>query len=194
MSGHSHFSSIKHKKGVADQKRGQLFAKLLNAISIAARSEQNPQFNPHLRSAIEKARQQNVPQDKIKGAINRAAKNSRDLEELILEAYGPEGTAILIEVITNNKNRVVAEIKKILNDHTAKWARTGSVRWAFDKIADSRRLNADIRGQDVNSHKNGAGWQAKFKQEISSEAKNKLQRLVQELEQHEDVQRVYTNT
>lgn len=173
MSGHSHFSTIKHKKGTADQKRGQLFSKLLNTVAITARHESNPQFNPQLRTAIEKAKENKVPQEKIEGAIKRASED-KNLEELILEAYGPGGTAVLIEAITDSKNRTIAEVKKILNDNNAKWAEPGSVRWAFEKSADQ--------------------WQSKFNQEISDEAKNGLARLIQELESHDDVQRVYTNT
>ena len=148
-----------------------------------ARKEQNTQFNPQLRAAIEKARKNNVPQDKIEAAIKRASEAGQNLEELILEAYGPESVAILIEAITDSKNRTISEIKKILNDHSAKWAESGSVRWAFDHIADSRGLDADSRGN----------WQAKFKQEISEQGKQKLQNLIQTLEEHDDVQEVYSN-
>ncbi len=172
MSGHSHFSTIKHKKGTADQKRGQLFSKLLNTVAITARHESNPQFNPRLRTAIEKAKENKVPQEKIEGAIRRASED-KNLEELIMEAYGPEGVAILIEAVTDNKNRTVAEVKKILNDNNAKWAEPGSVRWTFEQIS--------------------AGWQAKFKQEISAEAKEKINLLIQELEGYDDIQGVYTN-
>jgi len=177
MSGHSHWSGIKHKKGVADQKRGQLFSKLLNAVAIAARDEQNPQFNPRLRTAIEKARENNVPSDKIENAIRRASESKENLEELLVEAYGPEGVAILIEAITDNKNRTVAEIKKILSNHEAKLAEPGSVRWAFEQIKD------DSHGK----------WHEKFKQQITDEAKEKLQKLIEELLDQSETQEVYTN-
>lgn len=183
MAGHSHWAGIKHKKGAADQKRGQLFSKLLKTITIAARQEPNPQFNPQLRAAIEKAKANNVPQDNIERAIKRAFEAGENLEELIIEAYGPEGVAALIEAATDNKNRTIAEIKKILNEQNAKWANHGSVRWAFEQVTDSRGLDADIRGK----------WQPKFKQEISRDAKEKLQNLIKKLENHDDVQVVYTN-
>ncbi len=176
MSGHSHWAGIKHKKGVADQKRGQLFSKLLNVISIAARTEPNPQFNPQLKTAIEKAKENQVPQEKIENAIKKASDKS--LEQLIIEAYGPEGAAILIEAITDSKNRTIAEVKKILNENGAKWAEPGSVLWAFEKV----------------KNESGAGWQEKFKQQISSEAQEKLQELVEELLEQNEVQEVYTNT
>jgi len=177
MSGHSHWAGIKRKKGLTDQKRGQAFSKLLNTVSIAGRQEPNPQFNPRLRTAIEKARQNNVPTEKIEAAIKRASEAKENLEELIIEAYGPEGAAILIEMITDNKNRAVAEIKKFLNDNGAKLAEPHSVRWAFEQIKSG----------------DGLIWQGKFKQQISGEAQNRLQKLIQELLDQNDVQKVYTN-
>jgi len=177
MSGHSHAKTILHKKGLADQKRGQLFSKLLNAIAIAARQESNPEFNPRLRTAIEKAKENKVPQENIERAVKRASEN-KNLEELIIEAYGPEGVAILIEAITDNKNRTIAEVKKILNENNAKIAEPKSVLWAFEQIKTTE----------------GLGWQEKFKQEVSAESREKLQKLIQELLDQNEVQEVYTNT
>jgi len=177
MSGHSHFAGIKHKKAIADQKRGQLFSKLLNAVSIAARTEPNPEFNPRLRTAVEKAKESKVPQENIERAIKRASED-KNLEELIVEAYGPEGTAILIEAITDSKNRTVAEVKKILDENGSKIAEPGSVRWAFEQIKTE----------------SGLAWQEKFKQPISTEAQEKLQKLIEELLEQNEVQEVYTNT
>ncbi len=172
MSGHSHSKTIKHEKDITDQKRGRLFSKLLKAIAIAAKTEPNPQFNPRLRTMVEKARESNVPQENIERAIKHASEE-KNLEEIIIGAYGPEGAAILIEAITDNKNRTIPEIKKILSDYAAKFAESESVRWAFDNI---------------NGH-----WQAKFKQPISEESKNKLNELIEALENQEDVQKIYTN-
>lgn len=173
MSGHSHWAGIKHKKGTADQKRGELFGKLLNSISIAAKIEPNPDFNPRLRTAVEKAKEASVPKDKIDAAIKRASDASLFLEELLFEAYGPGGAAMLVEAASDNRNRTIAEIKKILNELGGKWAEPGSVVWAFEKQAD--------------------GWRAKFPQGLSAEGKDKLSELVRALEAHEDVQKVYTN-
>lgn len=177
MAGHSHWKTIKYKKSIGDQKRGQLFSKLLNAVSIAARQEASPQFNPQLKAAIEKARESQVPQDKIESAIKRASED-KNLEELIIEAYGPEGAAILIEAITDNKNRTIAEVKKILNENGAKWSEPGGVRWAFEQVKTE----------------SGLVWQEKFKQPISTEAQEKLQKIIQELLDQNEVQEVYTNT
>ncbi|MEK7624201.1 MAG: YebC/PmpR family DNA-binding transcriptional regulator [Patescibacteria group bacterium] len=173
MSGHSHTKTIKHKKEITDQKRGRIFSKLLKAIAVASRLEPNPQFNPRLRTAVEKARENNVPQENIKRAIEHASKD-KNLEELIIGAYGPEGIALLIEAVTDNKNRTIPEIKNIINEHNAKFTEPESILWAFE--------NSD--GQ----------WQAKFKQSISEEGKNKLNELVQVLENQEDVQKIATNS
>ncbi len=175
MSGHSHWAGIKHKKEVTDQKRGKIFSKLLSAISVAAKSEPNPDFNPRLRTAIEKAGEASVPQENIGRAIKRASEAEQDLEELTFEAYGPGGAAILIEAVSDNRNRTVAEVKKILNESSGKWAEVGSVRWAFEP--------GNERGE----------WIAKFPQELSGEDNAKLNALVGALEEHDDVQCVYTN-
>lgn len=172
MSGHNKWSQIKNQKGAADKKRGQLFSKLLKAIAIAAKTEPNSKFNPRLRSAIEKAKENNVPQENIERAISRASEE-KNLEDLIIEAYGPEGAQLLIEAVTDNRNRTISEIKHILTENGAKIANPGSVLWAFQKIE--------------------SGWQAKFPQTISADAKEKLGQLITALEEHEDVQKITTN-
>jgi YebC/PmpR family DNA-binding regulatory protein len=174
MSGHSHWSGIKHKKEAMDQKRGKVFSKLLAAISIAAKQEPNPQFNPRLRTAILKAKENKVPQDNIDRAINKASE-IKDLEDLIMEAYGPEGAAILIEAVTDNRNRTISEVKKILSDAGAKWAEPGSVQWAFNPPTGDK------------------AWEAKFKQEFSPDAIQKIGDLAEKIKDHDDVQEVYTN-
>jgi YebC/PmpR family DNA-binding regulatory protein len=173
MSGHSHWAGIKHKKGATDQKRGELFGKLLNAVSIAAKTELNPDFNPRLRAAIDKAKEAGVPKDKIDAAIKRASDSSSVLEELLFEAYGPGGAAMLIEAASDSRNRTVADVKKILNELGGKWAEPGSVAWAFEKTP--------------------GGWTGKFWQELKEEDRNGLRALVEALEKSDGVQRVYTN-
>lgn len=175
MAGHSHWAGIKHKKGVADQKRGKLFSKLLKAISVAARKEPNPQFNPRLRTAIEKAKSSNVPLENIERAINRASEE-KNLEEIIIEAYGPAGAALIIEAVTDNSNRTINEIKNLLKDGGGKFAEPGSVRWAFETPSGET-----------------ADWKAKFPQKIEDAEKEKLQKLISVLEEHEDVQKIFTN-
>ncbi len=178
MSGHSHWAGIKHKKEAADQKRGRVFSKLLAAISAAAKSEPNPEFNPRLRTAIEKAREVQVPAESIERAVKHAAEAGQNLEELVFEAYGPGGAAIIIEAISDNKNRTVQEIKKVLNEFGGKWAESGSVKWAFDP--------SPFPGK-------GEGWHAKFPQELGAEDKLKLHELIEALKNQSEVQRVHTN-
>ena len=175
MSGHSKWKQIAHKKGATDLKRGRIFSKLLRAISIAAKTEPNPQFNPRLRSAIEKAKENNVPADNIERAVSKASEQ-KNLEDVTIEAYGPEGAALIIQAITDNTNRTVNEIRNILNERGAKMATPGSVLWAF---------NAPTAG--------GQEYTAKFPQPISDQAKEQLQKLIDALEENEDVQKVYTN-
>jgi YebC/PmpR family DNA-binding regulatory protein len=182
MSGHSHWAGIKHKKEITDRKRGKVFSKLLALVSAAAKSEPNPDFNPRLRTAIAKAREASVPQENIERAVKRAADTSAVLEELAFEAYGPGGIAIMIEAISDNRNRTVQEIRTILKEHGGKWAETGSVRWAFESAG------APAIGGGTES-----GRQAKFPQEISEEDAKKLAALVDTLEENDDVQRIFTN-
>lgn len=179
MSGHSHWAGIKHKKEITDQKRGKVFSKLLAAISAAAKSEPNPDFNPRLRTAIAKAKEVAVPQENIERAVKRAAEAGGNLEELVFEAYGPGGTAIIAEAISDNRNRTVQEVKTVLKEHGGKWAETGSVRWAFEPPA--RGAGSELE------------WKAKFPQEISEEDAKKLLALVEALEDNTDVHNVFTN-
>jgi len=180
MSGHSHWAGIKHKKEITDQKRGKVFSKLLAAISAAAKSEPNPDFNPRLRTAIAKAREATVPQENIERAVKRASEAGEKFDELTFEAYGPGGAAIIIEAVSDNRNRVVQEIKTILKEHGGKWAESGSVQWAFEKAADP-------------SAPMGTLWRAKFPQNLGEEDKNKLMKLLEALENNDDVQSVFSN-
>src|SRR3990172_4352957 len=132
MSGHSKWSQIKHQKGIADKKKAVVFSKLLKAISVAAKSEPNPDFNPRLRTAIETAKQNNVPNDNIERAISKASEQ-KNLEEITVEAYGPESVALIVEAVTDNRNRTIQEIKNILNENGGKMGEMGSVRWAFEQ-------------------------------------------------------------
>lgn len=174
MSGHSHWAGIKHKKGVADQKRGQIFSKLLAAITAAARTEPNPDFNPRLRTAVQKARENMVPQDTIARAIARASDPNAALEELLCEAYGPGGIAILVEAITDSKNRTIAELKSLIGDNGGKWAEPGSVRWAFEEIHGAE----------------GMSWMPRFPHPAGPADKEKLGKLIEALSEHADVHKV----
>lgn len=173
MAGHSHWKQIKHQKGDADKKRSALFSKLLKAIQAAARTESNPNFNPRLKDTILKARSCNVPSENIERAIHKSSDKTAVLDELVLEAYGPAGAAFIIEAVTDNRNRTVAEVKKILSEHSAKLANPGSVLWSFEKQPD--------------------GWRAKFPQEVSEETRKEIKELMSALDDHDDVQSVISN-
>lgn len=135
MSGHSHWSGIKHKKAVRDAKRAQIFTKLGRAISIAARQGGgSPEFNPTLRLAIDKAKEFNMPKDKIENSIRKGTGEGADsqLEEFQYEALGPAGIMLLVSGITDKKNRTVSEIRRILENHGGKMA-DGGVSWNFKR-------------------------------------------------------------
>ena len=136
MSGHSKWSQIKHKKAHTDAKRGKAFTKIVKEISIAARSGGgDPDGNPRLRTAIEKAKDVNMPHDNIKKAIMKGTGELPGVsyEEFVYEGYGPAGVAIIIEVMTDNKNRTVPEIRHIMGKNGGNLGETGCVSWMFDK-------------------------------------------------------------
>lgn len=136
MSGHSHWSSIKYQKGIADAKKGKIFSKIARQISIAAKEKGgDPEGNSTLRIAIEKAKSFNMPKDNVERAIKKGTGEleGTKLESVVFEAYGPGGIAIIIEGITDNKNRTSHEIKQILSKHQGKLAQEGSVKWLFKK-------------------------------------------------------------
>ena len=136
MSGHSKWSSIKHKKGAADAKRGQLFTKLAKAITIAAREGGgDPDGNPALATAIEKAKAQSMPKANIERAIDRGTGEGADaaiVERIQFEGYGPGGAAILVEALTDNRNRTSAEVRHAFTRHGGNLGEPGSVAWMFE--------------------------------------------------------------
>lgn len=134
MSGHSKWSTIKRAKGAADAKRSQLFTKLAKAVSVAARDGADPVMNSKLRLAIDRARSFSMPKDGIERAIAKGSGVGEGvrLEEIRYEAYGPGGVALLIDVVTDNKNRTSAEIRHLLERHGGRLAEMGSVSWMFE--------------------------------------------------------------
>ncbi len=136
MSGHSKWAQIKHKKAHTDAKRGKVFTKIVKEISVAARlGGGDPEGNPRLRSAIEKAKEVNMPSENIKRAIMKGTGElpGTTYEEVIYEGYGPGGVAILIETLTDNKNRTVSEIRHILSKNGGNMGEAGCVSWIFEK-------------------------------------------------------------
>lgn len=176
MSGHSKWSKIKHAKKITDARKSNVFSKMAKMIAVAARKGGDPEMNPTLRLVIEQAKSVNMPNDNIERAIKRGTGEDKEgqLEEITYEAYGPSGTPLIIEAITDNKNRTLAEIKHILNSFNSKLAESGSVKYLFDK-----------KGED---------WLPKYSTEITDEKlKEQLIKLFEALDEQDDVKEIYSN-
>ncbi len=136
MSGHSKWHSIKHKKGAVDAKRGKIFTRLIREITVAARDGGgDPDMNPRLRKAVSDGKAANMPNDNIDRAIKRGTGELEGVsyDEITYEAYGPGGVAILIETMTDNRNRTVAELRHLLSKNNGNLGEAGSVAWMFDR-------------------------------------------------------------
>jgi len=136
MSGHSKWASIKHKKGALDAKRGKIFTRLIKELTVAARAGGgDPDMNPRLRTIIADAKSENMPAENIKRAIRRGTGEEPGVsyEEAQYEAYGPGGAAVIIDVLTDNKNRTVGELRHLLEKHAGNLASTNAVAWMFTK-------------------------------------------------------------
>lgn len=176
MSGHSKWSTIKRKKALTDAKRSKVFSKITSLITIAARKGGDPDKNPNLRTMIENAREVNVPKDNIERAIKRGTGEiaGAALEEAAYGAFGAGGSVFLITAVTDNKNRTLAEIKKILLDHNAKFAELNSIQWMF--------------------HREGADWAANSPIRIENEnIKKELEYLCESLDDQQEVTEIYDN-
>ena len=183
MSGHSHARTIKHQKELTDQKRGQMFSKMARVISVAVKEGgPNPETNNKLKVAMEQAKQFNMPKENIERAIKQATGRGEgaNLIEVVFEAYGPGGIAIIIEGITDNKNRALGEIKQILNQNRGKLVGEGGVRWLFE-----RKVKIEEPGS--------LEWAAKQDVEVSEKDKESCQKLFEALDENEAVQEIYSN-
>lgn len=176
MSGHNKWSQIKHKKGVTDAKKSKIFSKLVRFISVEARLS-GGKDSPGLRNAIEKARKVNMPSENIERAIKKASDGGAHMDAITYESYGPGGVGIIIETLTDSKNRTAQEIKHILSKHGFALAGIGSVVWAFQK--------------EMSPH--GLTYTPNTTTPLSDEDIEALDKLVEELENDDDVQEVYTN-
>ena len=172
MSGHNKWSKIKHKKAAGDQAKSKLFSKLANEISIAARNGIDPEFNPSLRGAIDRARKQNMPQANIERAVKRVAE-AGDLDAVLVEAYGPEGVGIIIEAVTDNKNRTIGEIRSALKEFDSKIAEPGSLMWSFEKVEGVFR--------------------AKFSPAVSPKTRELVSVMCEAIHEMDDVVGIYTS-
>lgn len=179
MSGHNKWSQIKHQKGADDAKKSKLYSMMGRLITIQSRLASGDSSHPGLRAAIEKARKANVTNDVIERAIKRGAgEGGAALEEVLYEAYGPGGVALVIEGITDSKNRTSNEIKQLLAEHGGSLGGPGSTTWAFARQKDAE---------------GNLAWQATTKVPVPETEKGKLVALVSALDDHDDVKAVATN-
>lgn len=236
MSGHSKWAGIKHKKSKVDAQRGRLFTRLIREITVAARlGGGDPAGNPRLRDAIEKAKAGNMPHDNIVRAIKKGTGELEGVayEECVYEGYGPQGVGVLLEAVTDNRNRTTAEIRKIFSRFGGNLGEVGCVGWMFDKKGliqvtakgvDEERLLAvaleagaeDVRTEEqtfevVTAPKDFDGVKTALEQgsfpieqaevtmvpqstvRIEGKTAEQVLRLMDELEEHDDVQHVYAN-
>lgn len=146
MSGHNKWSTIKRKKGAADAKRGQVFTKIAKEIALAAREGADPEMNFRLRLVIDKAKGANMPKENIERAIRRGAglEKGADLEEITYEGYGPHGVALLVQVVTDNRNRAVSDVRRQFNKLGGSLGEAGCVAWQFEPKAYFTVLPDDL--------------------------------------------------
>jgi len=238
VSGHSKWSTIKHKKGAADAKRGKLFTKLSRAIMVAAKEGgSDPATNASLANAVEKARSYSMPKDNIDRAIAKGSGEGADgatFETVVYEGYGPEGVAVIVEALTDNRNRTAADVRHLFSKHGGNLGATGAVAWQFERrgvvlvaadgvdedelflaVADAGADNVERDGSifqissapehlsTVREAVEAAGFGIesaelsmvpKVTVEIGDESTAKrVVRLVEGLEENDDVQDVYAN-
>ncbi len=177
MSGHNKWAQIKHKKAVTDAKKSKIFSKLVRFISVEAKLAKGDINAPGLRAAVEKAKGVNMPSENIERAIKKASEPSIQMESATYEAYGPGGAGIVINTLSDNKNRTVQEIKHILSKNGFALGGIGSVAWAFIK---------ERTGE-------GIIWKSTTSVALSDEDLELLAKLVDELEESDDIQEVFTN-
>jgi YebC/PmpR family DNA-binding regulatory protein len=236
MSGHSKWHTIKHKKGAADAKRGRVFTRIIKELTVAARSGGgDPDTNPRLRTVVADAKAVNMPADNIKRAIQRGTGELPGVsyEEVTYEGYGPGGAALLIEVMTDNRNRTVGELRHLLTKHSGNLGETNSVAWMFtkrgyivvDKSATDEEplLEAVLEGGGEDLRDDGDTWEiltepAAFEAvrdgvknlgvepasaevamipqnyvKLEGKEAGQMIRLMEGLEEHDDVQHVWSN-
>ena len=208
MSGHSKWAGIKHKKAIVDAKRGQAFTRASREITIAAKEGGgDTEANFRLRLAVQKAREVNMPADKIQGAIDRGtgAGKGDSLEELRYEGYGPVGVAILVDAMTDNRNRTSASLKHIFAKYGGNMAESNAVAWMFDrkgiieldpagKDPDDIGLAAIEAGaEDIQVENAEITMHPKQTVPVEEEKVASVLRLLEHLEEDDDVQQVYAN-
>ena len=236
MSGHSKWSTIKRKKGAADAKRGALFTKLGRELTIVARDGGgDPDSNFRLRLVMENCKQANMPKDNIERAIKRGTGELKGetLEELIYEGYGPHGIAILVDVVTDNRNRAVADVRRIFSRHGGNLGENGCVAWLFDRkgyigiepndmdpeeialltidagaddvtideqlvevnttVEDFQKVQEALKGGGLDLASAEVAWVPKTTMQLAKKGTLQAMRLIEDLEDSDDVRQVYSN-
>lgn len=235
MSGHSKWAGIKHKKAIVDTMRGKLFSKLIREITVAARTGGDPSANARLRQVVDRAKEANMPSDNIKRAIQKGTGELPGVsyEEVIYEGYGPGGVAILLNILTDNKNRTISEVRHLLERNGGHLGGAGSVAWVFEKkglitvdsdkcnedelmevaleagaedlkkegdtfevitsLADFEKVKKAIKEKGVEYNLAEVTMIPKEVKKLDAQLGKQLLRLVDTLEEHDDVQHVYAN-
>ena len=235
MAGHSQFKNIMHKKGRVDAQRSKMFGKLAREVTVAAKlGLPDPDMNPRLRAAILAARAENMPKDNIERAIKKAqGGDAESYDEIRYEGYGPGGAALIVEAMTDNRNRTASDIRSVFTKSGGNLAETGAVAFMFDRVGvvafDAKAADADSMleaaieagaddvvsspdGHEVYCDQGALGevtkalearfgeprksalvWRAQNTVDVDDEAAEKLIRLVELLEDHDDVQNVFVN-
>ena len=174
MSGHSKWSTIKHKKASVDAKRGKVFSKIAHLLTVESRLVNGDINSPSLKTLIQKAKAENMPKENIERAVAKGVGGGAADEQITYELYGPGGVAILLDVYTDNRNRTVSELKHLLSKLGYQLAEPGAAMWAFEK--------------------DGAEWKPTTLLPLEDESqKEKLAVLIEALEEYEDVDSIYTN-
>lgn len=174
MGGHNKWSQIKRQKGAADSNKSKVWGKLAKRIAVESKQAKGDVTLPGLRAIIETAKKENMPKDSIERAIAKGiAKDAAELEAITYETYGPGGCAIVIEALTDSRNRTAQEIKHILSENGLVLASQGSALWAFEKTAE--------------------GYTPKTTVPLSAEDDEKLMQILEKIDAYDDVQEVYTN-
>ena len=150
MAGHSKFKNIMHRKGAQDARRAKKFARLIKELQVAARSSTDPESNPRLRTALSACKSANMPKDNIQRVLNKANSGEQDnLEDIRYEGYGPGGVAIIVEALTNNKNRTAAEIRSTLSKYGGNLGETGSVSFGFERLGNISLSKSLVNEEDL---------------------------------------------
>jgi transcriptional/translational regulatory protein YebC/TACO1 len=172
MSGHNKWSKVKNKKAVTDARKGKIYTKMAKLISVELKKANGDAKATNVLAIVKKARENNVPNENIERALKKND-NAVQMESIVYEAYGPGGVALIIEALTDNRNKAAGEIKHILVENGSALAAPGSASWAFNKTIEGYLPNTMV--------------------EISEEDGLKLDKLIEELEDNDEVQEIYTN-